>query len=232
MERVEEVAGLAEAAESDSEATVDVGRERFANASTAALGLVLGVVGLLQILRLAHATGSNLRVFGCAVYGGSLVTLYAASTLYHAVREGRLRTAFRLFDHTSIYLLIAGSYTPFTLIWLAGRDAWFLFVTVWACAAFGIGFKLAFRYRYETLSTVFYVLMGWVGVVAIKPLIEVAPIEGLLWTVAGGVLYTVGTIFYVLDDTPYFHAVWHLFVLGGSACHYAAIAFWVVPFGV
>ena len=203
-------------------------RQRIADSVTALVGMAASIVGSSYLLALAlHHPSAAVRV-GCLVYCVSLVLLYTVSTLYHSVSRARLRARLRLWDHACIYLLIAGTYTPFTLTWLAGRDGWTLFGVVWALALVGITFKTIFRYRYRTLSVVTYVLMGWSCVLSAGPLLERSPLGGLLWLGAGGIVYTLGVAFFVFDRLPYFHAIWHLFVLGGSACHFLAIAGHVV----
>ena len=204
-------------------------REEVANSVTAIIGLGLSIVGFAHLLRLTADCGSFRMVVGCSVYGVSVVMLFVASSLYHSARHRLLRPVFRLFDHASIYIVIAGSYTPFALFWLEGSLAWTLCGGIWGLALLGIVFKVVFRYRYETCSTILYVVMGWAGALVARPLLEASPLDGVLLVVTGGVIFTVGTIFYVLDDLPYFHAIWHLFVLVGTACQYFAVIYYVVP---
>ncbi len=197
--------------------------EELANALTHGVGFVASLIGLPVLIVAYMARGDALTVFGVSVFGASLIALYAASTLYHAVSDERAKRVLQIVDHVAIYLLIAGTYTPFTLGVLRGRWGWILFGVVWTLAALGIFFKLVFRVRFPRLSTAFYVAMGWVIVVAIKPLAMALPSAGLALLVAGGLLYTGGVVFYLRDGLRYNHAVWHLFVLGGSTCHYVAV---------
>jgi hemolysin III len=157
------------------------------------------------------------------------VLLYAASTLYHSLFATRARHVFQIIDHSAIYLLIAGSYTPFALVNLRGPWGWTILAIVWALAAAGVTAKAVFGPRWPIVSTVLYIAMGWTAVVAIKPmLLHVAP-AGIAWLVAGGLAYTGGVVFFALDRLRYNHAVWHVFVLGGSVCHFVAVFFYVVP---
>jgi hemolysin III len=226
MERVQAIA-----THEDAIGIVDAGdfREDLANSVTAIFGLGLSIVGLAYLLRIAADAGNVRMIVGCAIYGVSLVTLFVASSLYHSVRHERLKDIFRLFDHASIYVVIAGSYTPFALFWLDGVLTWTLCGVMWVLAIIGIVFKIVFRYRYESFSTIMYVIMGWAGVFVAQPILEDSPIDGLLLAVTGGVIFTAGTIFYIFDERRYFHAIWHLFVLGGSVCQYFAVVYYVVP---
>lgn len=203
------------------------GREELANSATHAAGLVASVVGLVVLVVLGAARGEFLHVASAGVYGATLVALYGASTLYHAFKSPGVKDVLRVLDHCAIYLLIAGTYTPFVLVGLGGGLGWTLFGVVWAMAATGIVFKVFFTGRFAVLSTVAYVAMGWLGVVALRPLIEALPPAALVWLLLGGVSYTAGTLFYH-RKIPYSHALWHLFVLAGSACHFAAIGLYVL----
>ncbi len=210
----------------------DNAREELANSWTAAIGLGCSIAGVVYLLQLASATNSSLQVTASAIYGATLIILYTMSTLYHSTKNETWKSRFRLGDHASIYLLIAGSYTPCALVWLSGAWSWAIMTIVWLFAACGVLFKFRFRYQYQTLSTLIYIGMGWVGVCATRPLLESSPLPGLLWMLSSGCVYTFGVIFFVLDDLPYFHAIWHLFVLGGSACHFFGIVAYVIPMGV
>lgn len=201
--------------------------EEIANSLTHAVGLVLSVAGLCVLVYLGVVRDEALHVASAGVYGVTLVALYAASTLYHAFRKPEIKRVLRILDHCAIYLLIAGSYTPFVLVGIGGGWGWTLFGIVWSMAVAGILFKVFFTGRFAVLSTAAYVGMGWLGVVAFKPLIESLPINAIVWLVLGGVLYTAGTIFYH-RKLPYSHALWHLFVLAGSACHFIAIGLYVL----
>jgi hemolysin III len=206
--------------------------EELVNSLTHGTGAVLSAAGLIVLVVLAYLHGTILHIVSCSIYGMTLVLLYTASTLYHSVRSPRLKHAFKIVDHSCIYLLIAGTYTPFTLVTLQGSWGWTLFGLIWVLAAAGIVFQIFFVYRFKILATVAYVLMGWVAVVAIKPLLEALPAGGFAWILAGGLVYTVGALVYLIKRLPYNHAIWHLFVLGGSTCHYVAVLLYVVPTSV
>lgn len=203
--------------------------EELLNCITHGLGLALSVAGSLALLALSVMRGDAWHVAGCAVFGVTLVFLYGASTLYHGFKALHLKRVLRILDHSAIYLLIAGTYTPFTLVNLRGSWGWSLFSAVWILALMGIVFKVFFVDRFEVLSTVIYLLMGWLGVVAIKPILTLLPTGGLVWLVAGGLAYTVGVVFFACRKVPYNHAIWHLFVLAGSVCHYFAVVTSVLP---
>lgn len=203
-------------------------REEVANSVTHGLGLVASLVGGIVLVVLAAERGEAWHVVSAAVYGSTLVALYAASTLYHALKGTRARNVLRLLDHCAIYLLIAGTYTPITLVSLRGNWGWALFGAVWALAAAGILFKAFATGRFGYLSTVAYVLMGWICILALKPILMLLSPGAIALLLAGGVAYTLGTIFYAWERIPYSHAVWHLFVIVGSVCHYLAIALYVL----
>ena len=197
--------------------------EEIANAVTHGIGLLLSVAGFVVLLVLAILRGTAWHIVACSVYGASLICLYTASTLYHAVISPRLKRALKIFDHSAIYLLIAGTYTPFLLLQLRGPWGWSLFGVVWGLAFAGILFKFWFVDHFHHLSTAAYVLMGWLVIVAAKPVLVHVPSTTLLWLLAGGLFYSTGVIFYVWKRLPYSHAVWHVFVLAGSTCHYVAV---------
>lgn len=203
------------------------GSEEVANYLTHGGGLVLSLCAWLQLLAMTQR-GTPGQQAGAAVYGGSLIALYLASTSYHAVRHVGLKSKLRVFDHASIYLMIAGTYTPFLLALPGPWPTWGL-AAVWLLAAVGVAFKIAFRFRYERLSVSMYLAMGWIGILAIGPLVERISADGVAWLLAGGLAYTVGTMFYVRKDVRYAHAIWHVFVLAGSALHYGVIVLYVVP---
>ena len=204
-------------------------REEIANALTHALGIALAVAGLVVLIVFAARSHDVWRIVSCIVYGVTLVMLYSASTLYHSFRNKKVKRWFRILDHVCIYLLIAGTYTPFTLVILRGPWGWSLFGIVWGLAICGLIFKLLFIGRFPAVSLSVYLLMGWMAVVAIKPMMERLPREGLIWLAAGGLLYTVGVIFYASGERlRYSHAIWHAFVLGGSICHYIAVIICVI----
>ena len=202
-------------------------REEAANVATHAAGLVASVVGVAVLVYLGIAREEALHVASAGLYGATLVALYGASTLYHAFRRPGVKRVLRVLDHCAIYLLIAGTYTPFVLVGLGGRLGWTLFGIVWAMAAAGIVFKVFATGRFAVVSTAAYVAMGWLGVVAIGPLVRSLPGAALVWLLAGGIAYTAGTFFYH-RNIPYAHALWHVFVLVGSVCHFVAIGLYVL----
>ena len=202
--------------------------EEVANAVTHGIGALAGVAGLVLLLRRAVTSGHAVAVVAAAVFGGTVVLLFAASTVYHAVPEGRATGWLRLLDHSAIYLLIAGTYTPFTLITLHGPWGWSVFGTVWGLALLGLAGQAGLLRRVRWIEVVLYLVMGWVVVVAFKPLVAALPPQGLALLVAGGLAYTVGVAFYLWHSLPYHHAVWHLFVLAGATCHFLAIYLYVI----
>jgi len=202
-------------------------KEETINAVTHGLGAVLGAGGLVLLLALAALRGDAWYVVSCSIYGATLVLLFTSSTLYHSFRRPRVKHVFRIIDHSSIYLLIAGTYTPFLLVSLRGRWGWSLFGVVWGLA--GIAFQVFFVHRFRLAQTLIYLVMGWLAVVAVKPLLTRVPRPGLLWLLAGGLFYSLGAVFYLWKKLPYHHGIWHLFVLAGSVCHYFAILFYVLP---
>lgn len=196
--------------------------ERF-NAISHLVGAGLALVGLVVLIVVSSLHGDAWRVVSVTIYGVSLLALYTSSTLYHSLR-GRAKRVFRHLDHTAIYLLIAGSYTPFTLVSLRGRLGWWMFGVVWALAAFGALQEFRHVRGERILSVVIYIVMGWLAVLALGPLMTALGPAGLSWLVAGGVCYTAGIVFYAFDGRlPAFHGIWHLFVLAGSVAHYVAI---------
>ncbi|HKG20451.1 MAG TPA: hemolysin III family protein [Blastocatellia bacterium] len=203
--------------------------EELLNSITHGLGLALSIAGFLVLLVLSIIRGDAWHIAGCSVFGVTLIFLYGASTLYHSFKALHLKRVLRILDHSAIYLLIAGTYTPFTLVNLRGPWGWSLFAAVWILAALGIVFKVFFVDRFAVVSTVIYLLMGWLGIVAIKPILALVPPGGFVWLVAGGLAYTVGIVFFACRKVPYNHAIWHLFVLAGSICHYFAVVVSVLP---
>jgi hemolysin III len=203
--------------------------EEIANSVTHGIGTLLSVAGLIRLLVLASARGSALHTVSFIVYGATLISLHLASTLYHGARGPRLKRALRIADHGAIYLLIAGTYTPFTLISLRGPWGYTMLVVIWVLALAGVAFKTLFIGRFRRLSVLTYVLMGWLCVIAAHQMWLHIPKGGLIWLLAGGLSYTAGIAFYGWKRLPYHHAIWHLFVLGGSACHYFAVLFYVLP---
>jgi hemolysin III len=197
--------------------------EEIANAVTHGLGFLLAVASMPILVWQANRQGSAIDVVAAAVFAGTMMLLYGVSALYHALPAGAAKRWFQRLDHAAIYLFIAGSYTPFTLGVLGGPWGFSLFGVVWAAAAFGVAVKLLNRLRHPWVSTGLYLAMGWVAVVAVQPMLERMPAAGLAWLVAGGLSYTLGAVVFLLDNrVRYAHAVWHLFVLGGSVCHFFA----------
>ena len=203
-------------------------REEVANAVTHGLGAALSIAALVLLIVYASLEGSAWHVVSFTIYGVSMVLLYAASTLVHAFPEGKVKDLFETFDHSAIYVFIAGTYTPLLLTTLRSPLGWTLLGIVWGLSAGGIVFKAFFTKRFLVLSTLFYVAMGWLIVFAWEPLQAQLPANGIRLLVAGGVCYTAGTLFYVWRGFPYHHAVWHLFVLAGSVCHFFAIFLYVL----
>ena len=190
------------------------------------VALLLAAAALPVLIVSAARHGSAATIVGASVFGASMVVLYLASTLYHALPYSRAKHACRLIDHVAIFLLIAGTYTPFTLGVLRGTWGWTLLGLVWMLAVAGILMKLLAGCRFPVLSVGLYLLMGWLAVIAAGPLLELVPRPGLAWLVAGGLSYTVGVVFYAASRVPYAHFVWHLFVMAGSGCHYVAVLFY------
>lgn len=200
----------------------------LANAITHGIGAALAIAGAAYLI-VVSTRGSAWVIVGCAIFSASLILVYLCSTLYHSLVRTRARRVFQVLDHSAIYLLIAGTYTPFTLVTLRGPIGWTLFGLVWALAIGGIVFKSLAIERFPVASALVYLAQGWLVVLAAGPLIHTVGWHGMAWLLAGGVAYTLGIVFFALDRIPYFHAAWHLFVLAGSAAHYFAILLHVVP---
>lgn len=203
--------------------------EEVMNAVTHGVGTLLAVAGLVLLTVLAYLHGSIWHIVSFSIYGTTLVLLYLASTLYHSFTNERVKRIFKILDHSAIYLLIAGTYTPFTLVPLHGVLGWTVFSLVWGLAIIGIVLKVFFAGRYKVLSTLCYLGMGWFIVIAIKPLLATVPALGMIWLFAGGLFYTLGSVFYLWKRLPYNHAIWHLFVLAGSISHFIAVFFYILP---
>ena len=203
--------------------------EEKANIISHAIGLAFSIVALVLLVVRASLYGDAWHIVSVAIFGVSLISLYAASTFYHSAKDLRIRSRLRIFDHATIYVLIAGTYTPFTLVTLNGPVGWTIFAASWAMAVTGITLKLFFTGRFNVLSTLMYVFMGWIIVFAISPLIENLSSEGLFWLIAGGIAYTTGAILYSIKKIPFNHAIFHLFVLLGSFCHFMSVYFYVLP---
>ncbi|MDA0130561.1 hemolysin III family protein [Vibrio sp. MarTm2] len=205
-------------------------KEEIANTITHALGMVLGIVGLILLLvKAIDHNADALTITSMSIYGSSMIVLFLASTLYHAIPYQRAKRALKTFDHCAIYLLIAGSYTPFLLVSLRTPLAIGLMIVIWSIALIGIIMKLAFVYRFKKLSLVTYLLMGWLSLIVIYQLALNLDVGGLTLLAVGGLIYSLGVIFYVAKRIPYNHAIWHGFVLAGCACHFFAIYFYVKP---
>lgn len=202
-------------------------REEIANSITHGAGLVLSLIGFGFLLHLAISGGSPPMVVGAIVFGATLILMYAASTVYHIVRAEPLKRLFRIIDHISIYFLIAGTYTPILLVVYPDPMRWQMLALIWAVALAGTFFKLFFTGRFDKLSLLFYVAMGWLVVPGIGPLLDATPQSALWWLVAGGLTYTGGVVFYAWERLPYNHAIWHVFVLVGSICHFLAVSFYM-----
>jgi len=202
--------------------------EERTNIVSHAIGLTLSIVALVLMLVRAMGVGSTHQIVGAGIFGISLIALYAASTLYHSATDPKRRARLRINDHATIYILIAGTYTPFTLVTLNGWIGWTIFGVSWGMALTGVILKLFFTGRYNVLSTLMYVFMGWIVVFAIKPLVVALPPGGLYWLFTGGIAYTAGAILYSIKKLKFNHAIFHMFVLLGSFCHFMAVYFYVL----
>jgi len=205
-----------------------LGLEEILNAVTHGIGAALAVAALVGMLVYYYNDGVW-HLTSCLVYGTSLILLYLASTLYHSFKNERLKLIFKFIDHAAIYVVIAGSYTPFALIPLRGDLGWMIFTVVWSLALAGIIFQIFCVKKFRLLGTICYLGMGWFAVVMIQPLLHRLPIDAIYWLIAGGLFYTVGAVFYLFKKIPFNHAIWHLFVLVGSAAHFVAIFKFVLP---
>lgn len=207
-------------------------REEIAHVATHAVGIALSIAAIVALLLAAGANGAGTwRAAGGVIFGASALLLFTTSVLYHSATSPRLKPRLRLLDHSAIFLLIAGTYTPFALGVLGGVWGWTLFGLVWGLAIIGIAAKVALGFRFPVSSTVLYLAMGWIGVVAAEPLMDSLTRTELAWIVAGGLVYTAGVPFYMWKSRRYAHAVWHLFVLGGVTCHFVAVLSVMAPRG-
>ena len=206
-------------------------REERLNSLTHGLGALLSAAGTLVLVLAAAREGDVWKVVSFSIFGASLILLYSASTFYHASRSPKAREIWKMLDHCAIFLLIAGTYTPFLLVNLRGPTGWTLFGIIWGLALAGIILKLVFGHRYKILRVIVYLAMGWLIVFAASELNTQVSELGVRLTVIGGVVYTLGVVFYLADRLPYNHAIWHLFVVGGSLCHFYAIYYAVLPHG-
>jgi hemolysin III len=206
--------------------------EEFANTITHGFGLVLSIAGFVFLVALASLKGDFWYILSSVLYGLSLVILYAASTFYHSATSPEEKRILQIVDHCCIYVLIAGSYTPFTLIVLRSGVGQSLFIFVWAFALAGILMKIFFGKRFPVLSVLSYLLMGWIGIITVQPLLAALGPAPIALIVAGGIAYTIGVIFYAWQSIKHHHAIWHIFVLSGSILHFLAIAIYVIPYNL
>lgn len=204
-------------------------REEIASSITHGVGILLSFIALITMIIYADRYGCVWHIIGATVFGCGLIIQYTSSTLYHSFQEVKLKAIFRTLDHISIFVLIAATYTPLTLVNLRGPWGWSIFGVVWGLALFGIIVECTSLRRFRLASVLLYIGMGWIAIVAIKPMLAMVQTEGLMLLLAGGLFYTVGCLFYAWRRLPYNHAIWHLFVLAGSAFHFFAIMFYVLP---
>ncbi|HEO8421221.1 PAQR family membrane homeostasis protein TrhA [Niallia sp. FSL W8-0635] len=202
-------------------------KEEIANSITHGIGLLLSIPALVMLVLNAAETANPWRIVSFSIFGATMIILYLCSTLLHSITHEKVKDFFEILDHSSIYLLIAGTYTPFVLVAIRGGLGWTLFGLVWGLAIIGIVFKCYYVKKYIVTSTILYVIMGWLIVMAIVPLFHAIGMTGFMLLIGGGLLYTVGSIFYVMQKIPYFHAIWHIFVLAGSAIMYFCVYLYV-----
>jgi hemolysin III len=203
--------------------------EEWASGMIHGIGAGLSLAGMIILVDHASRTGDAWRTAIFGIYGSSLIILYAVSTVYHIVSNPRIKALFHLFDHAAVFLLIAGTYTPFCLITVRGWWGWSIFCIVWGMAILGIVFQYFFIGRFRIASTILYLVTGWIIVIAVKPLLETLPAGGLKWIIFGGACYTFGIIFFAWKKLPFGHFIWHIFVLAGSIFHYFGVLFYVLP---
>jgi hemolysin III len=203
-------------------------QEEFANAITHGIGILFSVVAIALLVTFSVLNGTAIHVVSCSIFGGSILLLYTFSTLYHAIPSPAIKPLLRVFDHISIYFLIAGTYTPFLLIALGGWLGWVYFGVIWSLTLLGVIFKVFYTHRFSKLSLILYLSMGWLAIFLIRPLINALSLTELMLIAGGGIAYTLGTIFYTNKKMLYAHAIWHLFVLAGTVLHFIAIMFLVV----
>lgn len=199
-------------------------RDEIANVVTHGIGVIFSIGGGATLIALAAGQAGARELISVAIFSASLLLLYTSSTLYHAAIHPETKARLKVLDHCAIFVLIAGTYTPFTIAAIRGAWGWSLFGVIWGMALIGIVFKLFFTGRFKVLSTAIYIAMGWLVIIALVPLVQALSVAGLVWLVAGGVLYTAGTLFYHRESIPHSHAIWHGFVLAGSGCHFVAVA--------
>jgi len=205
--------------------------EEIANSVTHAVGVGLAIAALVVLTVFAARRGDPWRIVGFSIYGSTLVLVYLASTLYHAFHGPRVKRLLRELDHVAIYLLIAGTYTPVTLVGIRGAWGWTLFGVIWGLALVGIAAKFTIARRVRGLAATLYLAMGWMVVVALRPLIEALPAGLILWLLAGGIFYSLGVVFWLMHRLPFHHAIWHVLVLAGSACHFVGMLLYLAPPG-
>jgi hemolysin III len=206
--------------------------EEIAHSVSHGIAAGLAIAALVVLLMHAHYFGDGWRIASFTVYGVSLILVFGTSTLYHALQYPPAKRLFQMLDHAAIFLLIAGTYTPFTLVTLRGAFGWTIFCVIWVMAVAGIVLKVSFMNRLERLGHWMYLAMGWFGLFALYPLLQILPLNGILWLFAGGLFYSIGVLFYVGNKFAYTHFVWHLFVMGGALCHFVAIFLYVSPIQV
>ena len=203
--------------------------EEIAHSVIHGIGIVLAITALAVLTSYASVFGTARHIVSCSIYGATLIILYSASTLYHSIQHRTAKKILRIFDHSAIFLLIAGSYTPFLLISMGGALGWSFFGIIWGLAALGITLQLHLIEKHKILVVILYIAMGWSVITVIKPLIAAIPTIGLVFLIVGGLAYTLGTIFYAWDRLPFNHAIWHGFVLAGSIFHFFSIFYSVIP---
>jgi hemolysin III len=203
--------------------------EENINIASHAIGLIFSVIASVLLFMHANQNGNIRNTLSVAIFGISLIILYAASTFYHSAKKPALRSRLRVIDHAAIYLLIAGTYTPFTLVTLNGTIGWTIFSASWSMALVGITLKIFFTGKYKLFSTLMYIFMGWIIIFAIKPLVNNLASAGLFWLITGGMAYTTGAILYSIKKIKFNHAIFHIFVLVGSGCHFVSVFFYVLP---
>ncbi|MHC6180654.1 PAQR family membrane homeostasis protein TrhA [Clostridium sp. JNZ X4-2] len=203
--------------------------EEIANAVTHGIGALLSIAALVLLIVFSVEKGDKWYVISYTIYGISMFILYLGSTLYHSITNVKAKRVFRIFDHASIYLLIAGTYTPFTLTILRNSVGWTIFWIIWILAILGIIMKVFWVGKYEIASTLLYIFMGWIIIFAMKKLLVLLSPAGIALLVAGGIIYTVGAVLYMMNKIPYNHAIWHIFVMGGSTCHFFCIFLYLFP---
>lgn len=206
--------------------------EELANRLTHGVAAILSVIGLVVMTYVANRSGDPYRIVSVTIFCGTLSLFYVISTLYHTFRVPKVRYIFRILDHAGIFLVIAGTYTPFTLVSLRQGHGWTLFWVVWCLALSGAVFKTFMTHRLAILAPVFYIGLGWLIVVDLGELVNSVSMNGVAWLLAGGLFYTFGIIFYAIHRIPYHHAIWHVFMIAGSVCHYLAVLWYVLPSGL